>query len=139
MHAWKRHSRNGMVPCSVKWHSEAWPVAVTSHSIRLYTSLWLCLTWPLPNHKMFHWSIWNGCEMPAGNAYPSRHTNWNLCSGSGDNSTYTCHGFSDFSLRISLGTFSILHCSLFIINKSSRCLKNIFLLSCFISWTSNFW
>ena len=30
-------------------------------------------TWPSPNYEWFPWSISNGCDMPAGNAYPSRH------------------------------------------------------------------
>ena len=27
--------------------------------------------WPSPNYEWFPWSICNGCDMPAGNAYPS--------------------------------------------------------------------
>ena len=29
--------------------------------------------WPSPNYKWFPWSICIGCDMPAGNAYPSGH------------------------------------------------------------------
>ena len=29
--------------------------------------------WPSPNYEWFQWSICNGCDMPAGNAYPSGH------------------------------------------------------------------
>ena len=29
--------------------------------------------WPSPNYEWFPWSIFNGCGMPAGNAYPSGH------------------------------------------------------------------
>ena len=29
--------------------------------------------WPSPNYEWFPWSICNGCDMPAGNAYPSGH------------------------------------------------------------------
>ena len=34
-------------------------------------SLPWCRTWLSPNYEWFQWSICNGCDMPAGNAYPS--------------------------------------------------------------------
>ena len=55
--------------------------------------------WPSPNYEWFPWSIWNGCGMPAGNAYPSGHLVpspffWTcLCSNCWDQIPRTCHVF----------------------------------------------
>ena len=76
--------------------------------IRLCTELDL-----LPNFEWFPGNICDGCGMPTGNAYSSRHlvpSLWDL------HMFYllrpilfrTCYFSPDYVLRISLGTFSIL-------------------------------
>ena len=64
---------------NVKWHSEAWSVTVTSQPIILYTIGNL-----VP--PLLGTCIWSNC--------------W-------DDFSWACRNFPNFSLRISLGTFSI--------------------------------
>ena len=62
----------------------------------------------------FPWSICNGCGMPAGNAYPSRHLVPSPILGLANapivetNFLELAMSLLDFSPRIPLGTFSIL-------------------------------
>ena len=68
--------------------------------------------WPSPNYEWFPWSICNGCGMPAGNAYPSGHLVsylLGLAYAPIIETSFPQPGLSffDFSLWISLGTFSI--------------------------------
>ena len=70
--------------------------------------------WPSPNYEWFPWSIGNGCGMPAGNAYPSRHLVPSPISGLANAPIVETKflelamSLLDFSPRITLGTFSIL-------------------------------
>ena len=56
--------------------------------------------WPSPHYEWFPWSICNGCDMPAGNAYPSGHLvpsphfGTCLCSNCWDQIPRTCHFFT---------------------------------------------
>ena len=69
--------------------------------------------WPSSNHLWFPWSICNGCCMPAGNAYPSRHLVpyphfWSfLCSNCWPRFPEFAMSLLDFSPRIPLKSFSI--------------------------------
>ena len=69
--------------------------------------------WPSPNYEWFHWSICNGCGMPAGNAYPSGHLVPSPILGLANapivETKFLEFAMSllDFSSRIPLGTFSI--------------------------------
>ena len=58
---------------NVKWHSDPWPVTVTSQPIRLSTNFMTLIPSLTFTYEWFLWSICNGCGMPAGNAYPSGH------------------------------------------------------------------
>ena len=70
--------------------------------------------WPSPNYEWFPWSICNGCGMPAGNAYPSEHLIPSPILGLANAPIVETKflelamSLLDFSLRIPLGTFSIL-------------------------------
>ena len=70
--------------------------------------------WPSPNYEWFPWSIGNGCGMPAGNAYPSGHLVPSPILGLANTQIVETKflelamSLLDFSLRIPLGTFSIL-------------------------------
>ena len=70
--------------------------------------------WPSPNYEWFPWSIWNGCGMPAGNAYPSGHLVPSPILGLANVSMVETKflklamSLLDFSPRITPGTFSIL-------------------------------
>ena len=89
---WRSYKTLWSLPlANVKWHSKAWPVAVTSQPIRLDTNLWpwiKCLCHRIESDLfLFLWipnvactesrevSIEHGdeCGMKAGNAYPSGH------------------------------------------------------------------
>ena len=83
--AWNCHSGSFMVDmgilsaiwsiplANVKWHSDPWPT-VTFQPIRLSTNVMTLIpSLTLTDYEWFPWSICNGCDMPAGNAYPSRH------------------------------------------------------------------
>ena len=70
--------------------------------------------WPSPNYEWFPWSICNGCGMPAGNAYPSRHLVPSPFLGRAcapiveTRFLELAMSLLDFSPWIPLGTFSIL-------------------------------
>ena len=70
---------------------------------------WRYWAWPSPNYKWFPWSIWNGCGMPAGNAYHSGHLVPSLLGQAYDPIAVTSFteiavSFFDFWSWISLGT-----------------------------------
>ena len=69
--------------------------------------------WPSPNYEWFPWSIFNGCGIPAGNAYPSRHLVsppfWDLLVLQLETKfTELAVSLLDFSPWLLLGTSSIL-------------------------------
>ena len=83
--AWNRHSGSFMADKGdliqhyevslsrmFKWHSDPWPT-VTSLPIRLSTNFMTMIPSLTFTDYEFPWSICNGCDMPAGNAYPSGH------------------------------------------------------------------
>ena len=67
--------------------------------------------WPSPNYEWFPWSIYNGCGMPAGNAYPSGHLVPSPILGLANAPIVETKflelamSLLDFSPRIPLGTF----------------------------------
>ena len=69
--------------------------------------------WPLPNYEWFPWSICNGCDMPAGNAFPSGHLVPSPILGLACPSIVETRflelamSLLNFSPRIPIGTFSI--------------------------------
>ena len=77
------------------------------------------VTFVIPNltftdYEWFPWNICNGCDMPAGNAYPSGHLvpshhsgTW-LCSNCWDQIPRTCHVFTRFFTSNIPWYFSIL-------------------------------
>ena len=70
--------------------------------------------WPSPNYEWFPWCICNGCDMPAGNAYPSGHLVPSPILGLANAPIVETRFLElamyllDFSPRIPLDTFSIL-------------------------------
>ena len=70
--------------------------------------------WPLPNYEWFPWIICNGCDMPAGNAFPSGHLVPSPILGLACRPIVETRflelamSLLNFSPRIPIGTFSIL-------------------------------
>ena len=100
---------------NVKWHSDPWPT-VTSQAIRLSTNFITFIpSLTFTDYEWFPWIICNGCGMPAGNAYPSGHLVpfpiMGLACAPIVETRFLELAMSllDFSPRIPLGTFSILH------------------------------
>ena len=99
---------------SDEWHSDPWPLTVTSQPIRLSTNFipWY-RAWPSQNYKWFPFS--NPCYMPPGNAYSSIHIVpspfWSYASGPIVETSFPepVVSFLDISPWITLGTFSNLH------------------------------
>ena len=99
---------------NVKWHFDPWPT-VTSQLIRLSTNFMTFIpSLTFTDYERFPWSICNGCDMPAGNAYPSGLLVPSPIVGLacapilGARFLELAMSLLDFSPRILLGTFSIL-------------------------------
>ena len=124
--AWNGHSGSFMVDTgilfsnmkyplkNVKWHSDPWPT-VASQSVRLSTNFTTFIpSLTFTDYEWFPWSICNGCGMPAGKAYPSGHLVPSPIVGLAcapiveTRFLELAMSLLDFSLRIPLGTFSIL-------------------------------
>ena len=100
---------------NVKWHSDPWPT-VTSQPIRLSINFKTFIpSLTFTDCEWFPWGICNGCGMPAGNAYPSGHLLPSPIVGLAcapiveTRFLELAMSLLDFSPRIPLGTFSILH------------------------------
>ena len=94
---------------------DPWPT-VTSQPIRLSTNfMTLIPSLTFTDYEWFPWIICNGCGMPAGNAYPSGHLVPSPILGLANAPIVVTKflelamSLLDFSHRIPLGTFSILH------------------------------
>ena len=103
-----------LILTNVKWHSDPWPT-VTSQPIRLSTNFMTFIpSLTYTDYKWFPWSICNGFDMPAGNAYPSGHLVPSPIVGLAcapmveTRFRELAMSLLDFSPGIPLGTFSIL-------------------------------
>ena len=84
--AWNRHSGSFMVDTGILFSNMKCPSHECKKDILTLDQQWLpnqsdfppiswpwYRLWPSPNYEWFPWSICNGCDIPAGNAYPSGH------------------------------------------------------------------
>ena len=95
---------------------------MTSQPIRLSTNfMTLIPSLTFTDYEWFSWSIFNGCGMPAGNAYPSGHMVPSPILGLANAPIVETKflelvmSLLDFSPRIPLGTFSLLLLSLYLL------------------------
>ena len=83
---WNRHSGSFMVDKGILFSNMKFPFSRMLNDVLTLDQQWLpnpsdfppiswhwYRLWPSPNYEWFPWNICNGCGMPAGNAYPSRH------------------------------------------------------------------